>query len=60
MAGLKKSEPEIVEHEPSSETGFTLIELLVVIAIILIVASIALPAYNRIVTRSHEAVLKEG
>ena len=32
---------------------------MVVIAIILIVASFALPAYNRIVTRSHEAVLRD-
>ena len=36
-----------------------MIELLIVIAIILIMASFAAPIYSRIVTRSHEAVLKD-
>ena len=43
----------------SAESGFTLLELMIVIAIILIMASVAAPIYSRIVTRSHEAVLRD-
>ena len=48
-----------IQQNQSSQTGFTLIELLVVIAICLIMASFAVPTYSRIITRSHEAVLKD-
>ncbi|MEJ2010566.1 MAG: prepilin-type N-terminal cleavage/methylation domain-containing protein [Acidobacteriota bacterium] len=48
-----------IQQQRSAETGFTLIELLVVISLILIMASFAAPIYSRIVTRSHEAVLKD-
>jgi len=50
---------ETIQQERSSQIGFTLIELLVVIAIILIMASFAAPIYSRIITRSHEAVLRD-
>ncbi len=41
------------------QTGFTLMEMLVVIAIMLILVSIAVPAYNRSITRAREAVLRQ-
>ena len=47
------------QGEISVESGFTLLELMIVIAIILIMASVAAPIYSRIVTRSHEAVLRD-
>ena len=39
--------------------GFTLIEMVVVISLILILVSIALPIYNRSITRAKEAVLRQ-
>ncbi len=39
--------------------GFTLMEILVVISITLILVSIAIPAYNRTITRARETVLKQ-
>ena len=45
--------------QEESESGFTILELMVVIAIILIFASLAAPIYSRIITRSHEAVLRD-
>jgi prepilin-type N-terminal cleavage/methylation domain-containing protein len=42
-----------------AESGFSLLELMIVVAVILIMASFAAPIYSRIVTRSHEAVLKD-
>ncbi len=41
------------------QRGFTLMEMLVVIAIMLILVSIAVPAYNRTIIRAHEAVLRQ-
>jgi general secretion pathway protein G len=41
------------------DSGFTLIELLIVISLIFVLAGIALVQYQRSVTRTKEAVLKE-
>ncbi len=40
--------------------GFTLIELMIVMAIIAILMSIAVPIYNRSITRARESVLKNN
>ena len=39
--------------------GFTLIEMMIVISLILILVSIALPLYNRVILRAREGVLKQ-
>jgi general secretion pathway protein G len=43
----------------SKTTGFTLLEMMVVMAIMLTLVSIAIPAYNQTIIRSHEAVLRQ-
>ena len=40
-------------------TGFTLLELMIVISIIIILAAITLPQYQKTVTQTREAVLKD-
>jgi general secretion pathway protein G len=40
--------------------GFTIIELMIVISIILILVSVALPAYNQSILRARESVLKQN
>jgi len=40
--------------------GFTLIELMIVISLILILVSVALPAYNQSILRAKESVLKQN
>ena len=42
-----------------SSRGFTLIEMVVVISLILILVSVAVPIYNRSITRAKEAVLRQ-
>ncbi|MDP9158790.1 MAG: type II secretion system GspH family protein [Acidobacteriota bacterium] len=40
--------------------GFTLIELMVVISLILILVSVAVPAYNQSIVRARETVLRQN
>lgn len=40
--------------------GFTLIEMMIVISIILILVSVALPAYNQSILRARESVLRQN
>ena len=42
------------------QQGFTLIELMIVISVILILVSVALPAYNQSIWRARESVLKQN
>ena len=42
-----------------SEGGFTLLELMIVISIIIILAAITLPQYQRTITATREAVLRD-
>jgi general secretion pathway protein G len=41
------------------QRGFTLIEMVIVIAIMLILISVAVPAYNRSIIHARESVLKQ-
>src|SRR5215470_174203 len=40
--------------------GFTIIELMIVISIMLILLAVAIPAYQRSIVRSREAVLRQN
>ncbi|HEY1336078.1 MAG TPA: prepilin-type N-terminal cleavage/methylation domain-containing protein [Bryobacteraceae bacterium] len=44
----------------SAKLGFTFVELMVVITIIVILVTMAIPIYNKTITRSKESVLKNN
>jgi general secretion pathway protein G len=54
-------EPFQTDPLPKKQSrGFTLIELMIVISVILILVSVALPAYNQSIWRARESVLKQN
>ena len=57
-AGRGISRPPLQPKKQSC--GFTLIELMIVISVILILVSVALPAYNQSIWRARESVLKQN
>jgi general secretion pathway protein G len=48
------------KQKQKKSRGFTLIELMIVISVILILVSVALPAYNQSIWRARESVLKQN
>ena len=52
MCGVRRARNE-------ARSGFTLLELMIVISIMVILMSIAIPNYQRSITHSREAVLKQ-
>ncbi len=44
----------------SGERGFTLVELMVAMAIVLVIIGIAVPQYNKAITRAKESVLRQN
>lgn len=51
---------KIRNHKSESERGFSLLELMIAMFILVILLSVALPAYQRTVQHARETVLKEN
>ncbi len=51
---------DIASGEPRPARGFTLLEVIVVLTVVAILVSIAIPAYQRVILRAREAVLKQN
>jgi|SRR5215470_2019056 len=50
----------LVARRSKLEAGFTLIEMVIVISIVLVLLAVALPMYERAITRSREATFKHN
>jgi general secretion pathway protein G len=60
MPRSRKIRPGKTRSSKKPSRGFTLIELMIVISVILILVSVALPAYNQSIWRARESVLKQN
>ncbi len=60
MPRSRRTRPGKTRSRKKPSRGFTLIELMIVISVILILVSVALPAYNQSIWRARESVLKQN
>jgi general secretion pathway protein G len=60
MVRLIQSGKNLARSGQRRRYGFTLIELMIVMAVIAILVSIAVPIYNRSITRAKESVLRNN
>lgn len=59
MTGKIEAQREFSKIRKSLARGFTLLELMIVISIIIILAAITLPQYQKTITATREAVLRD-
>ncbi|MCS6818059.1 MAG: prepilin-type N-terminal cleavage/methylation domain-containing protein [Blastocatellia bacterium] len=51
---------DIAIGEARTPRGFTLLEVIIVLTVVAILVSVAIPAYQRVILRAREAVLKQN
>jgi general secretion pathway protein G len=59
-AAFQAASPELVNRRVTRRLGFTLIELMIVMSIIVILIGVAIPFYQKSITRAKETVLRSN